>query len=199
MARYTKDQFLRDLAAYSVGITVGAKNTGKFVKFAAKSGIRLAGVGVTRAAVPAARGALGVGLGLARANPGLAAGLTLAQAYQMGLLDAPIERTKDITAEALFEAGEFLPQQTPQQMLDAMQRDQGIKRPKKATKYNRSVKAGMAAARASKYFGKKNTLSSPKKAFAAVNKTASKVNQGKKVSTKGATGVIARAVRRILK
>ena len=112
MARYTKDQFLRDLAAYSVGVTVGAKNTGKFLKFAAKSGIRLAGVGARRAAVPAARGVLG----LARANPALAAGLTLAQAYQMGLLDAPIERTKDLAGEALFEAGEFLPQQTPEQL-----------------------------------------------------------------------------------
>ena len=195
MARYTKDQFLRDLAAYSVGITVGAKNTANFLKFAGKSGIRLAGIGARRAAVPVATGALG----LARANPGIAAGLTLAQAYQMGLLDAPIERTKDITAEALFEAGEFLPQQTPQQMLDAMQRDQGIKRPKKATKYNRSVKAGMAAAKASKYFGKPGTINNPKKAFVTVNRVASKVNKGKKVSSKGVSGKIARAVRRILK
>ena len=195
MARYTKDQFLRDLAAYSVGITVGAKNTAKFLAFAGKSGIRLAGIGARRAAVPAARGALG----LARANPGIATGLTLAQAYQMGLLDAPIERAKDVTARALFEAGEFLPQQTPQQMLDAMQRDQGIKKPKKATKYNRAVKAGMAAAKASQYFGKKGTISDSKKAFITVNRVASKVNKGKKVSAKGVSGKIARAVRRILK
>jgi len=190
---------LRDLAAYSVGISVGAKNTGKFLKFAAKSGIKLAGVGATRVAVPAARGALGAAGMLARTYPGTATALTLAQAYQMGLLDAPIERAKDVTAQALFEAGDFLPQQTPEQMLEAMQRDQGIKRPKKATKYNRAVKSGMAAARASRYFGKAGTLSSPKKAFATVNRTASKVNQGKKVSTKGAIGKIARAVRRILK
>ena len=199
MARYTKDQFLRDLAAYSVGITVGAKNTAKFLAFAGKSGIRLAGVGARRAAVPAARGALGAAGMLARTYPGTATALTLAQAYQMGLLDAPIERAKDVTAEALFEAGEFLPQQTPEQMLDAMQRDQGIKRPKKATKYNRSVKAGMAAAKASKYFGKPGTINNPKKAFITVNRVASKVNKGKKVSTKGVSGKIARAVRRILK
>jgi len=195
MARYTKDQFLRDLAIYSTGASIGAKNTAKFLAFAGKSGIRLAGIGASRAAVPAARGVLG----LARANPALATGITLAQAYQMGLLDAPIERAQDVTAQALFEAGEFLPQQTPEQMLDAMQRDQGIKRPKKVTKYNRAVKAGMNAARASRYFGKPGTLSSPKKAFATVNRTASKVNKGKKVSTKGAIGKIARAVRRILK
>jgi hypothetical protein len=195
MARYTKDQFLRDLAAYSVGITVGAKNTAKFLAFAGKSGIRLAGIGARRAAVPVATGALG----LARANPGIATGLTLAQLYQMGLLDAPIERAKDVTAEALFEAGEFLPQQTPEEIIAAMQRDQGIKRPKKVTKYNRAVKAGMAAAKASQYFGKKGTLNSPKKAFVTVNRVASKVNRGKKVSAKGVSGKIARAVRRILK
>ena len=199
MARYTKEQFLRELAIWTTAGAVGLKNTGRFLKFAAKSGIRLAGLGTTRVAVPAARGALGLGLGLARANPGIATGLTLAQAYQMGLLDAPIERAKDVTARGLFEAGQFLPDQTPEQMLDALQRDQGIKRPKKATKYNRAVKAGMAAAKASQYFGKKGTLSSPKKAFVTVNRTASKVNKGKKVSTKGAIGKIARAVRRILK
>ena len=70
---------------------------------------------------------------------------------------------------------------------------------KKITKYNRAVAAGMKAAKASVSYGKKGTLSSPKKAFAAVNRTASKVNKGKKVSTKGAIGKIARAVKRILK
>jgi hypothetical protein len=148
------------------------------------------------------RAALGIGGTLARMSPAgraAVAGLTIYEAQQMGLLDEPIEQAKDVTARALFEAGEFLPQQTPQQMLDAMQRDQGIKRPKKATKYNRAVKAGMAAAKASQYFGKKGTINNPKKAFVTVNRTASKVNKGKKVSTKGAIGKIARAVRRILK
>ena len=186
---------MRDLAIYSTGMTIGAKNTAKFLAFAGKSGIRLAGIGARRAAVPVATGALG----LARANPGIATGLTLAQAYQMGLLDAPIERAKDVTARGLFEAGQFLPDQTPEQMLDAMQRDQGIKKPKKATKYNRAVKAGMAAAKASQYFGKKGTISDSKKAFITVNRVASKVNKGKKVSAKGVSGKIARAVRRILK
>ena len=198
MARYTKDQFLRDLAAYSVGVTVGAKNTGKFLTFAAKSGIRLAGLGASRAAVPAARGALGLGLGFARANPGIATGLTLAQAYQMGLLDAPIERAKDITARTLFEAGDFLPQQTPEQLLESMQRDHGIKRPK-PTKYNRAVKAGMAAAKASQYCSKKGTINKTKKAFITVNRVAIKVNKGNKVAAKGVSCIIARAVRRILK
>ena len=57
----------------------------------------------------------------------------------------------------------------------------------------------MAAAKASQYFGKKGTINNPKKAFVTVNRVASKVNKGKKVSAKGVSGKIARAVRRILK
>ena len=168
--------------------------------------VKALGVGAMRLVPPLARGtgraALGIGGTLARMSPAgraAIAGLTIYEAQQMGLLDEPIEQAKDVTARALFEAGEFLPQQTPQQMLDSIQRDQGIKRPKKATKYNQAVRAGMAAAKASQYFGKKGTLSSPKKAFVTVNRTASKVNKGKKVSAKGVSGKIARAVRRILK
>jgi hypothetical protein len=69
---------------------------------------------------------------------------------------------------------------------------------KKVSKYNRAVAAGMKAAKASVSYGKKGTLSSPKKAFAAVNRTASKIKQGKKVSTKGVIGKIARAARRFI-
>ena len=192
---YSKDDFLRDLAIYSTGAAIGPKNTAKFFAYAGKKGIQLAGIGASRAAVPAARG---IGA-IVRRNPYAFAGLTLYEAERRGLLDEPKERIRDTAIEAFERGFDYLPQQTPQEMLEAMQRDQGIKRPKKPSKYNRSVKAGMAAIKASSYFGKKGTLSSPKKAFAAVNRTASKVNKGKKVSNKGAIGKIARAVRRILK
>ena len=66
---------------------------------------------------------------------------------------------------------------------------------KKLSKYNKAVKEGMRAVRSSTSYGKKGTINNAKKAFAAVNKVASKVNRGKKVSTKGITGKIARAVR----
>jgi hypothetical protein len=197
MARYSKDQFLRDLAAYSVGMSVGAKNTAKFLKFAGKSGIRLAGIGASRAAVPAARG-LGA---LVRSNPLAFGALTLYEAERRGLLDPAKESAKDITARALFEAGQYLPDRTPEQMLEDFQGlDVGpAPTARKPTKYNRAVKAGMATVKASQYFGKKGTINNPKKAFVTVNRTASKVNKGKKVSSKGAIGKIARAVRRILK
>ena len=75
-----------------------------------------------------------------------------------------------------------------------------IKRPtkKRLTKFNKAVKAGMKAVRNSTSYGKKGTINNAKKAFSAVTKVASKVNKGAKVSAKGVTGTIARAVRRIL-
>ena len=76
----------------------------------------------------------------------------------------------------------------------------GIKRPtrKRLSKFNKAVKAGMKAVKNSKSYGKKGTINNAKKAFSAVTKVASKVNKGAKVSAKGVTGTIARAVRRIL-
>ena len=74
---------------------------------------------------------------------------------------------------------------------------QKVKR--KTSKYQKGVKAGMKAVKQSKFIGKKGTISNAKKAFSTVSKVTSAVNKGKKVSTKGVTGVIARSVRRILK
>jgi len=65
---------------------------------------------------------------------------------------------------------------------------------RKVSKFNRAVSAGMKAAKGSRYYGKKGVLSSPKKAFAAVTKIASKLSKGKKVSRTGSSGVIARAM-----
>jgi len=201
---YTKDQFLKELAIYTTGGAIGLKNTGRFLAYAGKKGINLAAFGARRAAVPAARGALGLGRLAGATNPGTLAilgGLTLYEAHQMGLLDEPIERSKQAAIDAavygIERTSPYMPDQTPGQMWEGLDAGKPIKR--KTTKYNRAVKAGMATAKASQYFGKKGTLSSPKKAFATVNRTASKVNKGKKVSTKGAIGKIASAVRRILK
>jgi len=72
------------------------------------------------------------------------------------------------------------------------------RRKKKPSKFNRAVKSGMIAVKGSKSFGKKGTINNARKAFSAVTKVASKVNRGVKVSAKGVTGTIARAVRKIL-
>ena len=56
----------------------------------------------------------------------------------------------------------------------------------------------MAAAKKSKFGGKAGSLTNAKTTFSTVNKVASAVNKGKKVTTKGIKGVIGRAVRKIL-
>ena len=70
---------------------------------------------------------------------------------------------------------------------------------KKVSKYSKAVKAGMKAVKASKFGGKKGVISNAKGTFGTVNKVVSAVNKGKKVSTKGIRGTIARAARRVLK
>ena len=71
-------------------------------------------------------------------------------------------------------------------------------RKKAKSKFNKAVSSGMKAVRSSKFYGKKGIINNSKRAFGAVTKTASKINQGKKVSSKGVTGTIARAVRKVL-
>jgi len=68
------------------------------------------------------------------------------------------------------------------------------KRKKRMSQFNSAVKKGMAAAKKSKYYGPKGTLTSPKRAFAAVTKIASKLSRGKAVRRTGSSGVIARAM-----
>jgi len=73
-------------------------------------------------------------------------------------------------------------------------------RKKAASKYNRAVKAGMAAVKSSKFGGKKGKISNARKTFGMVNKVVSTVKSGaKKVPTKGIKGVISRAARKVLK
>jgi len=78
----------------------------------------------------------------------------------------------------------------------------GVRSPKftkKAkSKFNKAVSAGMKAVKASTSYGKKGTINNSKKAFAAVTKTASKINKGAKVAKSGITRKIGLAVKRIL-
>ena len=177
---YSKDDFLTDLAIYSTGAVVGIKNTGKFLAYAGRKGINLGFTGARRAVPPVTRG---IG-SLIRRNPALFAGLTLVEAYRMGLLDEPIEQTQE------FVTGGF---ETLQETVAPK-----IIRPRKKTKFNHAISAGMAAVRKSKSFGKPGKINNAKRAFSAVTKVASKENRGKKVSPKGVGGIIARAVRKIL-
>tara|TARA_Y100000590_G_C15698995_1_gene1006143 strand:- start:1339 stop:1905 length:567 start_codon:yes stop_codon:yes gene_type:complete len=184
---YTKDDFLRDLAIYSAGGIIGVSGTRKMVEYAAKKGIQLAGIGVARTA--AAAPAVGRA---ALANPALTGGLLGAAALetQMGqdLLAAAEERGRQdrvrlerAQQDAIFGTQERIKRATK----------------RKTNKFSKAVGAGVKAVKASTFQGAKGKLSNPKKTFSAVTKVASKIKAGKKVSRKGVTGRIARAVRGI--
>ena len=70
---------------------------------------------------------------------------------------------------------------------------------RRKTKFNKAVSAGMKTVKASTSYGKKGTINNAKKAFAAVTKTASKINKGAKVAKSGIRRKIGLAVKRILK
>ena len=154
-----------------------------------KLGIDVARNPVSRAAVKTAVSMVGrqavaptarVGLGLARRNPLAATGLAGLAAYEAGLLDQfeqPFEQAVRAVDEVVVQA--------PKRQ-----------RKKRRTKFNQAVSTGMKAVKNSASYGKKCTINNAKKAFSAVNKVASKLNKGQKVSPKGPTGVIKRAISR---
>jgi len=75
----------------------------------------------------------------------------------------------------------------------------GVKPKRRKTNFNKAVSAGMKTVKASTSYGKKGTINNAKKAFAAVTKTASRINKGAKVAKSGITRKIGLAVKRILK
>ncbi len=188
---YTSKQFFRDLAIYSTGAAVGAKNSAKFATYAAKKGIQLAGVGVARAAPAVAT--------TAAANPfiaGTALGLgALATPPGQALLDAAAVRgaADRIAAQQAYDEAIFRATELPKRQLESAIASPVFKPAvkRKVSKYSKAVKS-------SKFIGKKGTISNAKTAFKSVNLVASAVNRGKKVANKGVRGVIARAVRKIL-
>lgn len=162
---------LEKAMAAVIGLDIARPGTSRA---AAKRAVAMLARGTVRAAPVAAQAA--------RVNPYAAAGLTGLAAYELGLLDplaAPAmqaaETVTDIAQEALIEV--------PKR-----------ERKRRKTVFNKAVSAGMKAVKQSTSYGKKGTINNAKKAFSAVNKVASKLNKGQKVSTKGPTGVIKRAI-----
>ena len=195
---YTSKSFLRDLAIYSTGAAVGAKNSAKFATYAAKKGIQLAGIGAARAAPVVAS--------TAAANP-LVAGTALglgALATQPGqqLLDAAAVRgaADRIAVQQAIDEAVFKATVLPVRQLETAVATPGFKPAvkRKVSNYSKAIKAGMKAVKQSKFNGKKGVISNAKTTFSKVNKVASAVNKGKKVASKGVTGVIKRAVGRFL-
>jgi hypothetical protein len=74
-----------------------------------------------------------------------------------------------------------------------------VRRARKKSPYNRAVSAGMKALKRSTKMGARGKFTNSKRAFALVSKTASRLRRGIKVTTKGATGIVARSMRNILR
>lgn len=70
---------------------------------------------------------------------------------------------------------------------------------KRKSSYNISVSKAMKALKNSTSYGKKGFLKTPRKAFGFVAKTVSKLRRGKKVPSKGASGVVKRSLSGISK
>ena len=186
---------LEKLLATAVGLDIARPGTSRKAAVAAA---RLVVGGVVAGTPPAARGVAslarrspvgtgaGLGLGFLATPPGEA---LLEMAAERGAADRrALEQAID---ERIFRATQVIESPTVRGAVKST-----VKR--KASKYSKAVKAGMAAVKASKFGGKKGTIRSAKSTFGTVNKVVSAVNRGKKVTTKGIGGAIARAARRVL-
>tara|TARA_Y100000114_G_scaffold154597_1_gene176925 strand:- start:78 stop:686 length:609 start_codon:yes stop_codon:yes gene_type:complete len=191
------------IAAYGLGRVIPAGATRAAIRKAIPALVR-GGVAV---APPAAQ-TLGT---LAAANPvstGLGLGAaTLASPAGTALLEAAAERgaADRIAVQQLIDEAIFRNVTLPQRQItevatsDMFAGAVKAKAKRKVSKYQKAVKAGMAAVKKSKFGGKKGTIKNAKTTFATVNKVASAVNKGKKVATTGIRGVAAKAIKGILR
>jgi hypothetical protein len=169
---------LEKAMAAIIGIDILAPG---FSRSAAKKAVSL----VSRSAPPVARAALAI----PGAAPALGAGLgfgALQTDPGQQLLAAAAEHGRQSRIEverAVQDALALAP----------------MRRKKRMSKFNKSIKKGMSLVKMSSSYGKKGVINNPKKAFTAVTKTVSKVKQGKKAATKGVLGKVARYAKGLFK
>ena len=164
-------------------------------------GIDIATPGFSRSAAKAAVGALG--RTAAYIAPRAAAAIPAAASYNPALTGAAIglgalqtqpgQQLLDIAAErGRMDRIRF------EQALTDLTIGTKKKTVKTKSKFNKAIKLGMATVKASTSYGKKGIISSPKKAFSAVTKTASRLKRGGKVAKTGIKRKIGLAIRSIL-
>jgi len=188
---YTQANFVRDLALWSAATLTGVTRQRKFLEYAARKGIQLAGIGATRAAPaigaaalahPFAAGtALGVG---ALATPPGQALLAAAEEHgrqsrilferaQQELMTAPQRALMGIEAAAPVSIRQALPGIAPRI------RKRGV------SAFNRAVSVGMKTVKSSTSYAAKGQIKPAKKAFALVVKLASAKKKKKKAPKSG--------------
>ena len=189
---------LEKALAVAVGIDLAVPGTNRKVALAIAKQIPRVSPPVARGALGVGRAALGAGATLARRNPVAATGLGALALQRAGAFD-PVQQAIEDEVNARVAATQeaiMAPIELARQPM--VQRAAGRVAKRKVSKYSKAVKAGMAAVKASTFGGKKGKISNAKSAFKTVNLVASAVNKGKKVTTKGIRGTIARAVRKVL-
>jgi len=202
MALSAKEAAALAIIGIDEALLKGRGVTARTIKSLGKAAVKLTpwiarGVGTAAVANP-----IGAGIGI-----GTLAGLGALQSPPgQQLLGAAAERGQmdRVRAQQAFDEwwygnitrpGEMIQQTFTSPTVQAL----AVKRVKrKVSKYGKAIKAGMKAVKASKFAGKPGKITNPKKVFSTVSKVTSAVNKGKKVATKGISGTIARAVRRIL-
>jgi hypothetical protein len=168
---------------------------------AARPAVRPTGTALGRVGAAVGRGAL-------RGAPGIGAAVSAYDAYQMGQRDAELIRSGEMSPSQALQTfpNPFLINPTFAETIGAPESVSTIdlltptlKAKKKVSKYAKAVKRGMEAVKKSRFNGKPGKIRNAKKTFATVSKTVSAINRGKKVTSKGIRGTIARAARRVLK
>ena len=159
-----------------------------------------AGTGAVLARSPAARAAAMASL-VKAAPPALVADLIIRQedALLARGANVALDVASPLVGQAIAPVTEPLLEQFTAFSTPSKVQRAGQAKPKKKSKFNRAIAAGMAAAKASTSYGKKGTINNAKKAFSAVTKTASKINKGGKVAKKGALRKIGLAIKKVLK
>ena len=161
-------------------------------------GIDIAAPGFSRSAAKATVAAIGrVGVPLAAraatAAPAIAAYSPVATGAALGLgalATPPGQQLLDIAEErGRMDRIRF------EQALTDYTSGATRKAKKTTSKYNLAVSKGIKALKMSTSYGKKGVLSSPKKAFGFVARTVSKLRRGKKVPSKGASGIVKRSMK----
>jgi hypothetical protein len=203
-------------AGAAVDFLTEGKYTGKVsraVKAAVRKGLPVATRAAQRTAPRLAGTAFQVGRTIAMRHPYLTAGAVIYYTVKnrreiANLVGQGYEIVDDVTRPVLTEAasiaesvGAFPSQEMGarsrfgEPILDVLGIEPVKKR--KRSSFNSAVSRGMKAVKKSKYLGKPGKFTNPKKAFGTVTKVASRLKKGGKVSTKGVSGVIRRAVGKI--
>jgi len=141
-----------------------------------------------------------VGTTIALRHPVLTAGAVVYYSYKNREELADLLRQGYDVVQDIAETRQEFIQQNPEQFIDlpfiGPIRPLGtpVRTKRRKSSYNLSVSKGIKALKQSTSYGKRGVLSTPKKAFGFVARTVSKLRKGKKVPSKGASGVVKRSL-----